>query len=89
MPMATSEQIISGTGEINEETALWGTQASDGKGLARWEPDRDTYVWHELPNWAQNMANGDPDKPKLGEPIHPEMDLIPANAAARAEMHNG
>jgi hypothetical protein len=86
--MATSEQTIYGTGEIDGEVALWGTQASDGKGLARWDSDKDAYVWHELPNWAEKTADSDPDKPKLGEPIHPEMDLIPANAAAREEMHN-
>ena len=65
------------------EIPLWGTQASDSKGLACWDVDKNAYVWHELPEWAEKMADDDPNKPKLGEPIHPEMDLIPANAAAR------
>lgn len=66
---------------------LWVTQASDGKGLACWDSSKDTYVWHELPEWAEKMAEGDPEKPKLGDPIHSELDLIPANDAAYEKMH--
>lgn len=65
------------------EVALWGTQAG---GLARWDADKQAYVWHELPDWAATMADGDPDKPVIGQPIHPEMDLIPANASARRDL---
>ncbi|HEU5186911.1 MAG TPA: hypothetical protein VFT87_00240 [Candidatus Saccharimonadales bacterium] len=65
---------------------LWGTQASGDKGLASWDAGKKAFVWYELPNWAERMADGDPNKPKLGEPIHPEMDLIPANEAAQEAM---
>ena len=68
--------------------ALWTTQARDGTGLACWDVDKGAYVWHELPEWAEKMAKEDPARPKLGEPIHPELDLIPANTAAYQEMFN-
>jgi len=59
--------------------ALWGTQ---GGGLARWDGDRETYVWHELPDWY--AASGITEK--VGDEIPREWDLIPANEAARGEM---
>lgn len=59
--------------------ALWGTQ---GGGLARWDEDRQTYVWHELPDWYATSGITE----KVGDPIPRDWDLIPANEAACNEM---
>lgn len=65
------------------EPALWATQ---GGGLARLLAD-DTYVWYELPDWMTALPEGDKDKAAIGDPIHPEWGLIPANNAARDVMN--
>ncbi len=65
------------------EPALWATQ---GGGLARLAAG-DIYVWHEVPDWMQELPDGDADKAAIGDRVHPEWGLAPANDAAQEVMN--
>ena len=66
------------------EPALWATQ---GGGLACLSDDG-AHVWYELPDWMDKLPDGSPDKAEVGDPIHPDWDLIPVNGSARSDEHD-